>query len=118
MGRAGPSRQRVFKRAFEPAVVRVVKNVIDDGAGARPFDGDGDAQVDQFERIAVADVDAREARSAAVALPDDGGVVGFRLCFFGGDEGNTNVGKGFFALRVAESLEDKIFPSPKCYPDT
>ena len=44
--------------------------MIDDGASARSLNDDADVQAHQFQRIAVADVDTRERRPAAIAVPD------------------------------------------------
>jgi hypothetical protein len=78
VARRGAGRQRILEGAFELALVRVAEDVIDEGAGSRPLDGDGDVQADQFERVVIANVDAGECRLLGVAFPDLR-LVGLRL---------------------------------------
>ena len=57
---AGAGRQRIFKRSFQLPIVRIAKNMIDQCAGARPFDQHGDMDANQLQRIALAEIHAGE----------------------------------------------------------
>ena len=76
--------------------MRIAEDVIDDGAAPRPFDGDGDVQADQFERIAVADVDAGEVGRLASRFQTVGAFVGLDLRR-----------RRFIPKRIAEDVIDR-----------
>ena len=69
---AGRGGQRILKRAFELPIVRVAEDVIDRRAGARAFDGHGNLQAHEFERIALSQVHAGERGPRSLSMPDLG----------------------------------------------
>src|SRR5207245_2448688 len=62
--------QRIFKRAFQLPIMRVVEDVIDHGARPRAFHADAHLQADQLQRIAAAKIHPRKRRPLSIAMPN------------------------------------------------
>jgi hypothetical protein len=50
--------------------VGIAENMIDNRAGARPFDRHADVHADQFQRILIADINASHGRPLAITMPN------------------------------------------------